>query len=224
MIQTNSLKPLYVKFLMPHPIIKSIGNIYKGLVQTGAWGCFDEFNRISVEVLSVVAVQVKMIHDAIRNRKKRWVACGFSLLIHVERVPQNISGNCISTVSDCLSLSHEMDKIRETGLLGRITLNNLPCLAGFFLMLTITKVCINLWKNDYNAKSSCQFSVLILLHLLAPFDIAGPSLLRGTPSSCGFQDSASSWFSHPWGCAFADFFSSVQWGKYRTHLRENCED
>ncbi|EPY83258.1 dynein heavy chain 11, axonemal [Camelus ferus] len=50
---------------------KSIGNIYKGLVQTGAWGCFDEFNRISVEVLSVVAVQVKMIHDAIRNRKTR---------------------------------------------------------------------------------------------------------------------------------------------------------
>ncbi|KAI4543842.1 hypothetical protein MG293_006636 [Ovis ammon polii] len=50
---------------------KSIGNIYKGLVQTGAWGCFDEFNRISVEVLSVVSVQVKMIHDAIRNRKER---------------------------------------------------------------------------------------------------------------------------------------------------------
>ncbi|NWV29438.1 DYH17 protein, partial [Origma solitaria] len=51
---------------------KSCGNIYKGLAQTGAWGCFDEFNRILVEVLSVIAVQVKCIQDAIRAKKKRF--------------------------------------------------------------------------------------------------------------------------------------------------------
>jgi len=45
----------------------SMAQIFMGIAQTGCWGCFDEFNRISIEVLSVVSTQYKTILDAIRS-------------------------------------------------------------------------------------------------------------------------------------------------------------
>jgi dynein heavy chain, axonemal len=42
-----------------------MASIFSGLVQVGAWGCFDEFNRINIEVLSVVSAQLRAIQNAL---------------------------------------------------------------------------------------------------------------------------------------------------------------
>ena len=49
---------------------EAMGSIFSGLVMTGFWGCFDEFNRITPEVLSVVSVHLKTIQTALSLEKK----------------------------------------------------------------------------------------------------------------------------------------------------------
>ena len=48
--------------------MKSMGRIFVGLVKCGAWGCFDEFNRLEEAVLSAVSMDIQVIQAALRSR------------------------------------------------------------------------------------------------------------------------------------------------------------
>lgn len=55
---------------------KDMAKLFKGLSQAGAWGCFDEFNRIEIQVLSVIAQQVATIQESIVQKRTEFMFDG----------------------------------------------------------------------------------------------------------------------------------------------------
>lgn len=49
---------------------QAMGRIFLGLCQVGAWGCFDEFNRLEERILSAVSQQVQAIQQGLAQVAK----------------------------------------------------------------------------------------------------------------------------------------------------------
>ena len=87
---------------------RDMAKIFKGVCQSGLWGCFDEFNRISLATLSVVAAQVEAITTAKKLKQKMFIfptdpekpivlnmACGYFITMNPgyagrQELPENL--------------------------------------------------------------------------------------------------------------------------------------
>lgn len=72
--------------------VKSMGRIFIGLIKCGAWGCFDEFNRLEEQTLSAVSMQIQPIQSALRSKKS-------SVMLLEKEIPLNPNSGIFVTMN-----------------------------------------------------------------------------------------------------------------------------
>lgn len=79
--------------------IKSLTRILIGLARCGAWGCFDEFNRLEDSTLSMISTRIHPIQEAIKNKETSFVLENQKVKISLESFAVHHSSFSSDTLS-----------------------------------------------------------------------------------------------------------------------------
>merc|ERR1719399_1263238 len=141
----------------------TMANIFMGLSQTGAWGCFDEFNRIGIEVLSVVSTQYKTVLDAIRANVKQFLFMDEEIKL-------------VSTIGSYITMN--------PGYAGRTELpENLKALFRPCAMVVpdLVFICENMLMSEGFVVARAGEQVRVLVHALPRAALEADALRLGSP-------------------------------------------
>jgi dynein heavy chain len=70
-----------------------MSKFFKGLASSGVWCCFDEFNRIDTEVLSVIAQQILTIQNALKAHRTQFIFEDAEEIVLKDTCAMNITMN-----------------------------------------------------------------------------------------------------------------------------------
>lgn len=74
-----------------------MGRIFVGLAKSGAWGCFDEFNRLDENTLSTVSTLIQAIQLSLKNKSHVVTLLGTQVLIQFSNFLYSISNIFVKT-------------------------------------------------------------------------------------------------------------------------------
>ena len=138
--------------------IETTARIFSGLSQTGFWGCFDEFNRISIEVLSVVSTQVKSVLDAMRAGINTFVfegseinlvhTCGFFITMNPGYAGRTeLPDNLKALFRSCAMVVPDLREICQNMLMSEGFSNAKPIAAKFITLYTLSRDLLSKQKH-----------------------------------------------------------------------------
>ena len=138
--------------------IETTARIFSGLAQTGFWGCFDEFNRISIEVLSVVSTQVKVVLDAMRAGVNTFVfegseinlvpTCGFFITMNPGYAGRTeLPDNLKALFRSCAMVVPDLKEICQNMLMSEGFSSAKPIAAKFITLYTLSRDLLSKQKH-----------------------------------------------------------------------------